>query len=56
MTDVVERNAKSTYNDYTRKLQSIKDPDLVNIYSPKAMPTTGGSSVDSLVNKYKTKR
>jgi hypothetical protein len=56
LTDVVERNAKSTYNDYTRKLQSIKDPDLVNIYSPKAMPTTGGSSVDSLVNKYKTKR
>lgn len=56
LTDVVERNAKSTYNDYTRKLQSIKDPDLVNIYSPKAMPTTGGSSVDTLVNKYKTKR
>lgn len=56
LTDVVERNAKSTYNDYTRKLQSIKDPDLVNIYSPKAMPTENGSAINSLVDKYKTKR
>lgn len=56
LTDVVERNAKSTYNDYTRKLQSIKDPDLVNIYSPKAMPTENGSAINSLVEKYKSKR
>jgi hypothetical protein len=56
LADVVERNAKSTYNDYTRKLQSINDPDLVNIYSPKAMPTTDGSAINSLVEKYKSKR
>lgn len=55
LTDVVERSAKSTYNDYTRKLQSVNDPALLNFYSPKPMPGAAGADIDSIVEKHRTK-
>jgi len=39
LLDVVERDAKASYNDYAKKVKVLKDPDLEAFYSPPPLPT-----------------
>jgi hypothetical protein len=38
LLDIVERDAKQTYNNYERKYKKVKDPDLQEFYAPPPIP------------------